>query len=148
MEPRRGSRQDAGRSPTSRCQPHATAGGDGPRSQRPGESPGICRRGPGDREGRGASRSVDVMSTGENRPMYEWETLPWRKLERSIFKLQKRIYRASRRGDRKAVRRLQRLLTTSRAAKLLAVRRATQDNRGKKTAGVDGVKNLPASERP
>src|SRR5262249_23032009 len=68
--------------------------------------------------------------------------------ERVVFKLQKRIDRASRRDDRKAVRRLQRLLTTSRAAKLLAVRRVTQDNRGKQTAGVDGVKNLPASERP
>ena len=64
------------------------------------------------------------------------------------FKLQSRIYLASRRGDRKSVRRLQRLLMTSQAAKLLAVRRVTQDNRGKKTAGVDGVKNLPASERP
>jgi RNA-directed DNA polymerase len=80
--------------------------------------------------------------------MYEWETLPWRTLERSVFKLQKRIYRASCRGDRKTVRRLQRLLTTSRAAKLLAVRRVTQDNRGKATAGVDGVKSLPASDRP
>jgi RNA-directed DNA polymerase len=88
------------------------------------------------------------MSTGESRLMYEWETLPWRTLERSVFKLQKRIYRASQRGDRKTVRRLQRLLLTSRAAKLLAVRRVTQDNRGKKAAGVDGVKNLPASERP
>lgn len=88
------------------------------------------------------------MSTGEDRPMYEWEALPWRKLERVVFKLQKRIYRASRRGDRKAVRRLQRLLMTSQAAKLLAVRRVTQDNRGKKTAGVDGVKDLSASERP
>ena len=88
------------------------------------------------------------MSTGEPRPMYEWETLPWRTLERGVFKLQKRIYQASCRGDRKTVRRLQRLLTTSRAAKLLAVRRVTQDNRGKATAGVDGVKNLPASDRP
>jgi len=88
------------------------------------------------------------MSTGGPRPMYEWETLPWRTLERSVFKLQKRIYRASRRGDRKTVRRLQRLLATSRAAKLLAVRRVTQDNRGKATAGVDGVKCLPASGRP
>jgi RNA-directed DNA polymerase len=88
------------------------------------------------------------MSTGDTRPMYEWETLPWRKLERGVFKLQKRIHRASRQGDRKAVRRLQRLLLTSRAAKLLAVRRVTQDNRGKKTAGVDGVKSLPAPDRP
>src|SRR5579883_987282 len=135
MEPRRSSRQDVGRSPMSRCQPHATAREDGPRSQGPGESPGICRRGPGDREGGGASRSGDIMSTGENRPIYEWETLPGRKLERVVLKLQKRIYQASRRGDRKAVRRLQRLLMTSQAAKLLAVRRVTQDNRGKKTAG-------------
>lgn len=88
------------------------------------------------------------MGTGGQRPMYEWETLPWRTLERGVFKLQKRIHRASRRGDRKTVRRLQRLLTTSRAARLLAVRRVTQDNRGKATAGVDGVKNLPAPDRP
>jgi len=79
--------------------------------------------------------------------MYGWETLPWRKLERSVFKLQKRTYRAARRGDTKAVRQLQRLLCKSRAAKLLAVRRVTQDNRGKNTAGVDGVKTVPPAER-
>src|SRR5688572_23649209 len=148
MEPRRGPRSDTGGVRASGRQLHAAAGGDCPRSQRPGESPGIRRRGHGDREGGGVSRSADVMSTGGQRPMYEWETLPWRELERGVFKLQKRIYRASCRGDRKVVRRLQRLPTTSRAAKLLAVRRVTQDNRGKATAGVDGVKNLPAPERP
>jgi len=58
-------------------------------------------------------------------PTYEWKTLPWRAIERRAFKLQQRIYRASRRGDRKAVHRLQRLLARSRAAKLLAVRRVT-----------------------
>ena len=79
--------------------------------------------------------------------MYGWETLPWRKLERSVFKLQERTYRAARRGDTKAVRQLQRLLCKSRAAKLLAVRRVTQDNRGKNTAGVDGVKTVPPAER-
>jgi RNA-directed DNA polymerase len=79
--------------------------------------------------------------------MYGWETLPWHKLERSVFKLQKRIYRAARRGDTKAVRRLQRLLRKSRAAKLLAVRRVTQDNRGKNTAGVDGVVTVSGPER-
>ena len=26
---------------------------------------------------------------------YEWKTLPWRELERGVFKLQKRIFRAS-----------------------------------------------------
>ena len=31
--------------------------------------------------------------------MYDWKTIPWRKLEVIVFKLQKRIYQASRRGD-------------------------------------------------
>ena len=79
--------------------------------------------------------------------MYEWKDIPWRKLEIGIFKLQKRIYRASTRGDVKTVRKLQRLLIKSKAAKLLAVRKVTQDNRGKRTAGIDGQKNLSQRER-
>ena len=73
-------------------------------------------------------------------PMYEWSDTPWRKHERNVYKLQKRIYRASRRDDVKLVRRLQKLLIKSQAAKILAVRRVTQDNQGRKTAGVDGVR--------
>ena len=80
-------------------------------------------------------------------PMYKWSDIPWRKLEKNIYKLQKRIYKASRRGDVKLVRQLQKLLTKSWAAKCLAVRRVTQDNSGKKTAGVDGVKNLSPMKR-
>lgn len=78
---------------------------------------------------------------------YEWKEIPWRKLEVSVFKLQKRIYKASQSGDVRRVHRLQRLLTKSRAAKLLAVRRVTQDNRGKNTAGVDGIKSLTPKQR-
>jgi hypothetical protein len=89
------------------------------------------------------------MSTAAT-PMYEWNTLPWKRFERQVFKLQQRIYRASRRGDTKAVHQLQRLLLTSRAARSLAVRKVTQDNRGKRTAGVDGVSALtpPTTARP
>ena len=72
----------------------------------------------------------------------KWGDINWLKVERVVYKLQKRIYKASRRGDVKAVRRLQKLLTKSWSAKVLAVRRVTQDNQGKKTAGVDGVKSL------
>jgi RNA-directed DNA polymerase len=79
--------------------------------------------------------------------MYEWQDLPWKKIERAVFKLQKRIYQASQRGDTKAVHELQRLLISSWSARCLAVRRVTQDNRGKNTAGVDGVKSLSPSER-
>jgi RNA-directed DNA polymerase len=80
-------------------------------------------------------------------PRDEWETIAWKHVDRAVFKLQRRIYQAARRGDVKAVHRLQRLLVRSRAARLLATRRVTQDNRGKRTAGVDGVKALTPRQR-
>ena len=78
---------------------------------------------------------------------YEWSTLPWKQIERKVFKLQRRIYRASRRRQVKLVHKLQRLLVKSWYGRLLAVRRVTQDNRGKRTAGIDGVKSLTPSQR-
>jgi RNA-directed DNA polymerase len=86
------------------------------------------------------------MSTDANL-MYEWKDLPWKKIERAVFKLQKRIYQASQRAELKTLHRLQRLLLHSRSAKLLATRKVTQDNGGKHTAGVDGVKSLSAKAR-
>jgi len=82
-----------------------------------------------------------------HRPMYQWETIRWPRIERLVFKLQKRIYRAAQRGDHRQVRRLQKLLMRSRAAKLLAVRKVTQDNRGKRTAGIDGQTALTPTKR-
>ena len=82
-----------------------------------------------------------------SKPMYEWKDIPWRKLERGVYKLQKRIYRAAERGDKRTVRKLQRLLSKSWSAKCLAVRRVTQDNQGRNTAGVDGVKTLTPEQR-
>src|SRR5919201_1612624 len=76
-----------------------------------------------------------------------WNKLPWRKLEKHCFRIQKRIYRASQRGNTRAVHKLQKLLLKSEAARLLAVRRVTQENQGKKTAGIDGVKSVPPKDR-
>ena len=87
------------------------------------------------------------MNTVEQQPMYGWNTLSWKKIERVVFKLQKRIYRAQSRGDVRRVRSLQRLLMQSWSARLLAVRRVTQDNQGKKTAGVDGRKSFTPEQR-
>ena len=87
------------------------------------------------------------MSKTLSNQTVEWNKIPWRKLERNMFKLQKRIYRASSRGDVRAVRRLQKTLMRSWSAKCLAVRRVTQDNQGKKTAGVDGIKSLSPVQR-
>lgn len=78
----------------------------------------------------------------------DWATLPWRKLERAVYRLQRRIYRASLRGNVAAVHSLQRLLMKSEAARCLAVRRVTQDNQGKRTAGVDGIKSVGPKHRP
>src|SRR5215469_10602351 len=76
-----------------------------------------------------------------------WRELPWCKLEQHVYRVQKRIYRVSQRGNNRRVEKLQKLLLKSEAARLLAVRRVTQDNQGKKTAGVDGVKSVPPNER-
>ena len=76
-----------------------------------------------------------------------WRKLPWRKLEQHVYSIQKRILRAEQRGNRRAVHKLQKLLMKSRAARLIAVGRVTQDNRGKKTAGIDGVKSVHPKQR-
>jgi len=77
----------------------------------------------------------------------EWNAIDWRKVELSVFKLQKRIYQASKIDNVRKLRRLQKTLLNSYHAKLLAVRRVTQDNGGKKTAGVDGIKSLTPKQR-
>ncbi len=87
------------------------------------------------------------MSKTSLKTTVEWNQVNWRKLERKVYKLQKRIYQASIRGDVKAFRRLQKTLMKSWSAKVLAVRRVTQDNQGKKTAGVDGLKSLTPKQR-
>ena len=87
------------------------------------------------------------MSKTEMRSQVEWKTINWRQVQFQVFKLQKRIYRASQRGNVKLVRRLQKMMAKSWYAKLLAVRRVTQENKGKKTAGIDGIKALTPKQR-
>ena len=88
-----------------------------------------------------------MSKTRPKQLMVEWHSIDWRKLEKRVYKLQKRIYQASNRGDIKALRKLQKMLMKSWSARALAVRRVTQDNQGKKTAGVDGVKSLSPKQR-
>ena len=87
------------------------------------------------------------MSNTSLKTTGEWRFINWRKLEKRVYKLQQRIYQASQRGDVKTFRRLQKTLMNSWSARALAVRRVTQDNCGKKTAGVDGVKSLTPKQR-
>jgi RNA-directed DNA polymerase len=119
----------------------------------PGVMPRICRREHGGMEERGTSRITKTKAPRTKQqslpdPESEsWRTLPWRKLEQHVYRIQKRIFRAEQRGDQRAVQKLQKLLMKSRAARLLAVRRVTQDNQGKKTAGVDGIKAVKPAQR-
>ena len=82
-----------------------------------------------------------------NKSMYKWKTLPWKKIEWQVFKLQKRIYQASSKNDMKSVHRLQKLLLKSQYAKFLAVKKVAQVNKGKHTAGIDGVKSLTNNQK-
>ena len=77
----------------------------------------------------------------------EWNQLNWRKVEKAVWKLQKRIYQAYVNGDVKKGRRLQKTLIKSYNNRLLSIRRVSQDNQGKKTAGVDRVKSLTPKQR-
>jgi len=87
------------------------------------------------------------MAKTDLRDTVAWNKINWLKVEKSVFKLQKRIYQASINNDVKKLRRLQKTLINSYHAKLISVRRVTQDNSGKKTAGIDKIKSLNPKQR-
>lgn len=76
-----------------------------------------------------------------------WQDVRWMEIQQTTFKWQQAIYSASKAKDVKTVRKYQHRILSSNEAKLLAVRRVTQDNRGKATAGVDGQKRLTTESR-
>src|SRR6059058_6329335 len=90
------------------------------------------------------------LNGSRNTSHYEnetWVEKPWKRFEIVVFRLQRRIYKASREGNFRKVKKLQRLLVKGRSAKFLAIRQVTQLNTGKKTAGIDGKASLNDTER-
>lgn len=69
----------------------------------------------------------------------DWRNVDWRKAEQVVRNLRERIFKATREGNYRRVRSLQKLLLRSQSNTLLSVRRVTQQNAGRKTAGVDKV---------
>jgi RNA-directed DNA polymerase len=67
----------------------------------------------------------------------DWNAIDWRKVQRSVSNLRRRIFRASKEGDHRKVRSLQKLALRSYANALLSVRRVTQKGAGRNTPGVD-----------
>lgn len=68
----------------------------------------------------------------------QWRSINWMTIEQHVLKLQMRIAKATREGKHGKAKALQWILTHSRAAKFLAVKRVSQ-NKGSKTSGIDGI---------
>ena len=80
---------------------------------------------------------VAVLNGPEDEPA-DWLSIDWQSVEQDVRRLRQRIFTASQVGDLKRVRNLQKLMLRSRANTLLSVRRVTELNAGRKTAGIDG----------
>jgi RNA-directed DNA polymerase len=90
---------------------------------------------------------VSEMVNGPKDETLDWYAIDWRAVEENVRRLRQRIFTASRTGDLKKVRSLQKLMLRSRSNTLLSVRRVTEVNAGRKTAGVDGEVALFPSAR-
>src|SRR6201987_5201586 len=76
-----------------------------------------------------------------------WDAVGWRAAEENVRRLRQRIFTASQAGDLKKVRNLQKLMLRSRSNALVSVRRVTEINAGRKTAGVDRRTGLASWEK-
>lgn len=76
-----------------------------------------------------------------------WKSFKWKKFQKTLFRLQRRVYKAVSVGNKRKARSLQKLILKSQSARLLAIRQVTQLNAGKKTAGIDGKASLTIEER-
>jgi len=75
-------------------------------------------------------------SIGAEGQALQWTLMPWDFIEKSIRKLRQRIFRAISEQKWNVVRSLMKLMLRSYFNLLVSVRKVTQENKGKKTAGV------------
>src|SRR3982074_246970 len=83
-----------------------------------------------------------VTVNGPEDDVWDWDAVEWSQVEDDVRRLRQRIFTASRAGDLKRVRNLQKLMLRSRANTLVSARRVSERNTGRKTAGVDGEVTL------
>src|SRR5512132_1327834 len=98
----------------------------------------------------GHAFALAMVAVGVNGPEdvgLDWDAIDWRVQEDNVRRLRQRIFKATRDGDLKKVRNLQKLMLRSRANTLVSVRQVTQSNAGRKTAGIDGEVALPSPVR-
>ena len=85
-----------------------------------------------------------TVVNGPEGEVLDWHAINWRAVEGDVRRLRQRIFTASQAGDLAKVRNLQKLMLRSRANTLLSVRRVTERNAGRLTAGIDGQVVLTA----
>ena len=86
-------------------------------------------------------------ANGPEDEVLDWDRVDWGQAEDDVRRLRQRIFTASKAGDLKRVRNLQKLMIRARANALLSVRRVTEINAGRRTAGVDGKTALMSSQK-
>jgi RNA-directed DNA polymerase len=84
-------------------------------------------------------RHGSAVANGPEDDGLDWGSVDWPDVEDQVRRLRQRIFTASRAGDLAKVRNLQKLMLRSRANALVSVRRVTERNAGRKTAGIDGT---------
>lgn len=77
----------------------------------------------------------------------DWVDINWKLIKRRVKNLRQRIYRATRNGQWNRVRSLMKLMMRSQSNLLLSVRKITQKNQGRRTAGVDKQTALSPEQR-
>ena len=75
---------------------------------------------------------------GAGKPLQDWASINWKQVKKRVRNLRQRIYRATEQQQWNRVRSLMKLMLRSYSNLLLSVRRIAQENRGRKTAGLDG----------
>ncbi len=76
-------------------------------------------------------------TNGLKKPIEDWSQINWRKINKTVKNLRQRIFLAKKLGNFWKLRNLQKLMQRSHANLLLSVRKITQTNKGKVTAGID-----------
>ncbi|GEM47729.1 group II intron reverse transcriptase/maturase [Deinococcus cellulosilyticus] len=88
-------------------------------------------------------RSNAIETKGQS----DWLTTDWQTVNRNVRNLRRRIFRAEQEGNHRKVKNLQKLMLRSQSNTLQSVRRVTEINAGKQTAGVDKVVVSTAKEK-
>ncbi|MEI6446078.1 MAG: reverse transcriptase N-terminal domain-containing protein, partial [Nostocales cyanobacterium ELA583] len=76
-------------------------------------------------------------TNGLRKPLENWNQVNWKQINKAVKNLRQRIFLARKLGNWKKLRSLQKLMQRSYANLILSVRKITQTNKGRATAGID-----------